>query len=164
MQIFGEVLFFKSRALFLPPASHIQLTQDKLNSLFFFKNIIKKKFLCCTQLEKDDLLENLHVLSCVVQLKSVLLISCVFWIFFSDRWQSTLFQIFFEETLVNERTTMAVLTDQHTFSLPLSLCRGTAAVNRVVVGCADSVEVRRKYFEERFLYSLLCNVNPDNFF
>ena len=27
-------------------------------------------------------------------LKSVLLISCVFWIFFSERWQSTLFQIF----------------------------------------------------------------------
>ena len=34
-------------------------------------------------------------LSCFVQLKSVLLISCVFWIFFSEHLQSTLFQIFF---------------------------------------------------------------------
>ena len=31
-------------------------------------------------------------LSCSVSLKSILLISCVFWIFFSERWQSTLFQ------------------------------------------------------------------------
>ena len=51
-------------------------------------------FLCCTWLEKEDFFENLHVLSCFVRLKSVLLISCVFWIFFSERWQSTLFQIF----------------------------------------------------------------------
>ena len=36
----------------------------------------------------------MHVLSCSVLLKSVLLISCVFWIFFSERWQTTLFQIF----------------------------------------------------------------------
>ena len=34
-------------------------------------------------------------LSCSVSLESVLLISCVFRIFFSERWQSTLFQIFF---------------------------------------------------------------------
>ena len=45
------------------------------------------------KLEKDDYIENLHALSCFVLLKSVLLISCVFWIFFSERWQSTLFQI-----------------------------------------------------------------------
>ena len=31
-------------------------------------------FLCCTKLEKEDFLENLHALSCFVQLKSVLLI------------------------------------------------------------------------------------------
>ena len=41
----------------------------------------------------------MHVLSCLVQLKSVLLISCVFWFFFffssSEHWQTTLFQIFF---------------------------------------------------------------------
>ena len=34
-------------------------------------------------------------MSCSVLLKSVLLIACVFWIFFSERWQSTLYQIFF---------------------------------------------------------------------
>ena len=43
------------RALFLLPASHIQLTQGKLNLLFVFL------FLPCTQLDKDDFLENLHV-------------------------------------------------------------------------------------------------------
>ena len=37
-------------------------------------------FLCCTELETEDFLENLHILSCFVQLISVLLISCVFWI------------------------------------------------------------------------------------
>ena len=37
----------------------------------------------------------MHVLSCFVQFKAFSLISCVFWIFFSERWQSILFQIFF---------------------------------------------------------------------
>ena len=55
-------------------ASHIQLTQGQLNSLLVFL------FLCCMQLGKEDFLENLHVLSCFVQLKSVLLISSVFWV------------------------------------------------------------------------------------
>ena len=32
-------------------------------------------------LEKEDFHKNLHILSCFVQLKSFLLISCVFWIF-----------------------------------------------------------------------------------
>ena len=32
-------------------------------------------------LEKEDFLENVYVLSCFVQLESILLISCVFWIF-----------------------------------------------------------------------------------
>ena len=67
----------QSRALFLLPASYIQLTQDKLNSLLFFFLLL---LLCCTYLEKEDFLENLHVLFCCVQLKSVLLISCVFWV------------------------------------------------------------------------------------
>ena len=47
-------------------------------------------------LEKEDFLKkNVHILSCFVQLKSVTVISCVLWIFFSQRWQSALFQIFF---------------------------------------------------------------------
>ena len=30
--------------------------------------------------------------------------------------------------------------------------------------CADLVEVRKKYFEERSLYSLFRNVNPEKLF
>ena len=38
-------------------------------------------------------------------------------------------------------------------------------VKHILIKCADLVEVRRKnYIEERFLYSLFRNVNPDNFF
>ena len=33
------------------------------------------------ELQKADSLKNVHILSCVIQLKSVLLISCVLWIF-----------------------------------------------------------------------------------
>ena len=41
-----------------------------------------QRFLCCTQLEKeDDFFENVHVLSCFVQLKSVLFnLLCVFFV------------------------------------------------------------------------------------
>ena len=38
----------------------------------------KHALLCCTLLEKEDFVKYLHVLTCFVQLKSVLLISCVF--------------------------------------------------------------------------------------
>ena len=41
--------------------------------------------------KKEDFLEKLHVLSCFVQLKSVLLIACVFWIF---SLQNSLWQTF----------------------------------------------------------------------
>ena len=44
--------------------------------------------------DKEDFLKNVHVLSCFVQLKSILLITCVLDLF-SERWQSTLFQIYF---------------------------------------------------------------------
>ena len=68
----------------------IQNTQEIKRTLF---NKTKKIswfncfLLYCTQLEKDDNIENLHVLifffkSCSVLLKSVLLISCVFCIFY----------------------------------------------------------------------------------
>ena len=50
-------------------------------------------FLCCAWLEKEDFLENLHVLSCFVQLKSVLLISCVFWIFFLNAGSQLCFRL-----------------------------------------------------------------------
>ena len=50
--------------------------------------------LYCIQLEKEDFLERLHVSSTFVQLKSVLLISCVFGVFFQNV-GSQLFQFFF---------------------------------------------------------------------
>ena len=51
--------------------------------------------LYCTQLEKDDYIENLHVLSCSVLLKSLLLISCVFWVFFQNASSQLCFRFFF---------------------------------------------------------------------
>ena len=55
-------------------------------------------FYVVRSLEKEDFLENTHLLSCFVQSKSVLFhLFCVldFFFFFLERWQSTLFQIFF---------------------------------------------------------------------
>ena len=70
-----HTLFFITSVNLMPFSFHqplsIQLTKDEL---FVFV------FLSCTQLEKEDFLENLQVLSCFIQLKNVLLISCVFWI------------------------------------------------------------------------------------
>ena len=37
-------------------------------------------------------------------------------------------------------------------------------VKHILIECADLVEVRNKYFEERSLYSLFRNVNPENMF
>ena len=37
-------------------------------------------------------------------------------------------------------------------------------VKRILIGCADLVEVREKYFEERSFYSLFRNVNPEKIF
>ena len=58
----------------------------------------KEKVFCfhaVRSLEKDYFLENSHILSCSVQLKSVLFnLLCVLDLF-SKRWHSTLFQIFF---------------------------------------------------------------------
>ena len=51
-------------------------------------------FLCCMWLAKEDFLKNLHVLSCFVQLKSVLLNSCVFWIFFQNAGSQLFFRFF----------------------------------------------------------------------
>ena len=34
----------------------------------------------------------------------------------------------------------------------------------ILIECADSVEVGRKYFEEKSLYLLFRNVNQENFF
>ena len=40
----------------------------------------------------------------------------------------------------------------------------TITVKHILIECADLVEVTKKYFEERFLYSLFRNVNPEKMF
>ena len=70
-----------------------------INCVCFLFFVFCLLFLCSTQLEKEDFLENLHVLPCFVYLKNILLISCVFWILewwashvssdkFQDFWQT----------------------------------------------------------------------------
>ena len=91
MHIFDVIIFFKLHTMQLGTFSFHQLPGTQPTKISWFNCFL----LYCTQLEKDDYIENVHVLSCFVVLKSVLLFSCVFWIFFSERWQSTLFQNFF---------------------------------------------------------------------
>ena len=63
-------------------------THKKLKERFLFgRNRAKRA--------RNRTKQDSHALSCFVQLKSVLSISCVFLIFFSERWQSALFQILF---------------------------------------------------------------------
>ena len=52
-------------------------------------------FYVVRSLEKDNFLKNLHILSCFVQLKSVLFNLLRVLDLFSERRQSTLFKIFF---------------------------------------------------------------------
>ena len=47
-----------------------------------------------------DYIENLHVLSCSVLLKSFLLISCVFWIFFQNASSQLCFRFSFFKPFV----------------------------------------------------------------
>ena len=42
-------------------------------------------------------------------------------------------------------------------------CNTTITVKHILIECADLLGVRKKYFEERTLYSLFRNVNPRNF-
>ena len=43
-------------------------------------------------------------------------------------------------------------------------CNTTITVKQILIECADLVEVRKKYFEVRSLYSLLRNVNLEKVF
>ena len=43
-------------------------------------------------------------------------------------------------------------------------CNAASTVKHIVIECAELVEVRKKYFEERSLYSLFRNVNLEKFF
>ena len=40
-------------------------------------------------------------------------------------------------------------------------CKTTITVKHILIECADLLEVRKKYFEERSLHSLFRNVNPE---
>ena len=85
VQIFEEVLFFKLRT------KKQQHKNKQLIQLILCQSGVggwwKEKDMRLTLLYvacKRGLPQNWHVLSCFVRLKSILLISCVFWIFFQN--------------------------------------------------------------------------------
>ena len=43
-------------------------------------------------------------------------------------------------------------------------CNAAITVKHILVECADLLEARKKYFEERSLYSLFRNVKPEKIF
>ena len=43
-------------------------------------------------------------------------------------------------------------------------CNAVITVKHILIECADSLEIRKKYFEERSLYSLFRNVIPEIIF
>ena len=43
-------------------------------------------------------------------------------------------------------------------------CGAVITVKHILIECADLLEIRKKYFEERSLYSLFRNVIPEIFF
>ena len=43
-------------------------------------------------------------------------------------------------------------------------CNAVITVKHILIECADLLEIRKKYFEERSLYSLFRNVIPEIFF
>ena len=43
-------------------------------------------------------------------------------------------------------------------------CNAVTTVKHVLIECADLLEIRKKYFEERSLYSLFLNVIPEIIF
>ena len=43
-------------------------------------------------------------------------------------------------------------------------CDAVITVKHILIECADLLEIRKKYFEQRSLHSLLRNVFPEIFF
>ena len=96
MQVFQDVLFFSIKtqkqrinSTYLVSVGCGRLAEGKGHEtdsicLFFCFYVLRS-------LKKEDFFENLHVLSSFVQLKGVLLISCVFWIL--SQTQSKMVQI-----------------------------------------------------------------------
>ena len=91
MQIFDVIIFFELCATQQKTVKPTCLCPLGARKISWFNSFL----LYCTQLEKDDYIENLHVLSCSILLKSVLLISCVFWIFFQNTGSQLCFRFFF---------------------------------------------------------------------
>ena len=46
-------------------------------------------------------------------------------------------------------------------SFCLSICSSVRMSNHVLTECADLLEIRKKYFEDKSLYSLFWNVIPE---
>ena len=161
--MFEEVLFFKLRTAIqhktvkptylvsvscpYPSASLPQPTDPHPTDARQAELIVYFLFLYCRWLEKEDFLEMLHVLSCFVQLKSVLLISCVFWIFFfSERWQSTLFHV----VVVVVVLVMFLINVHACVNLPFSVGPDIVAACCCVCLCA-SIQLCHQY-----LHHLSC--------
>ena len=49
-------------------------------------------------------------------------------------------------------------------SAACSACNAGITIKHILIKCADFMELRKKYFEERSLYTLLRNVNPEKIF
>ena len=107
MQIFDVIISFELRTIqqktvkptYLCPLGARKLAEGKgmrVNS--------SKQLLLSRELERDDYIENLHVLSCFILLKSVLLISCVFWIFFQNAGSQLCFRFFFFKPIELDRS------------------------------------------------------------
>ena len=43
-------------------------------------------------------------------------------------------------------------------------CGTVITINYILIECADLVQIRKKYFQERYLYSLLRNIIPEAIF
>ena len=43
-------------------------------------------------------------------------------------------------------------------------CNAVITVKHILIGCADLLEIRKKYFEERSLHSFFRNVIPERLF
>ena len=106
--------------------------------------------LYCSELEKDDYIENVHVLSCFVLSKSVLLISCVFWIFFQNAGSQLCFRFLF--------WFFVCLWLGCSLGLPLSsvyCCIFTSGLNNCFTICAQNVSFSRISFAVHFVRNIL---------
>ena len=100
---------------------------------------------CCTQLEKEDFLQNVHVLSCFVQLKSVLLISCVLWIFFFFFFRTLAVNCFRLSTVAAKKTCQWTITKCH-----LSIVLFTKTYQQTTQGHHLSIVLLEKTYQQSY--------------